>query len=74
MSPTDAGSISPDGHTVRNLAYRLVAVASLLAIAMSAQAWEHEASKVRFTEYREGLVEELREKGRPYFQIGRAHV
>ncbi|NIM73353.1 MAG: DUF255 domain-containing protein [Gammaproteobacteria bacterium] len=69
MSPTDAGSISPDGHTVRNLAYRLVAVASLLAIAMSAQAWEHEGSKVRFTEYREGLVEELREKGRPYFLL-----
>jgi uncharacterized protein YyaL (SSP411 family) len=51
------------------LACRLLALAALLAPAISAQAWEHEGSKVAFTEYREGIIEELRSKNRPYFLL-----
>ena len=41
----------------------------LLALAIAAGAWEHAGSKVAFIEYREGIVEELRDKHRPYFLL-----
>jgi len=36
---------------------------------MATRAWEHVGSKVAFTEYRVGLIEELREQKRPYFLL-----
>ncbi len=51
------------------LTRRLVALVALLALTISARAWEHEGSKVAFTEYREGIIEELRSKNRPYFLL-----
>jgi len=36
---------------------------------LAARAWEHVGSKVAFTEYRVGLIEELREQKRPYFLL-----
>ncbi|MDX1513825.1 MAG: DUF255 domain-containing protein [Gammaproteobacteria bacterium] len=48
---------------------RLVTALGLAALAYTAGAWEHENSKVEFVEYREGLIEELRESERPYFLL-----
>jgi uncharacterized protein YyaL (SSP411 family) len=48
---------------------RLVAVLTLAGSALCAQAWEHENSKVGFVEYREGIIESLKDKGRPYFLL-----
>lgn len=50
-------------------ACRIASLAALLTLAMGARAWEHEGSKVEFTEYREGIIEELRGKNRPYFLL-----
>jgi uncharacterized protein YyaL (SSP411 family) len=44
-------------------------LAGLLALAVSARAWEHEGSKVEFVEYREGIIEELIQKQRPIFLL-----
>ena len=46
-----------------------VTVACMLVLATNAGAWEHEGSKVEFVEYRQGIVEALREKERPYFLL-----
>lgn len=51
------------------LVRRLVALAGLLAIAVSVRAWEHKSTDVEFVEYREGIIEELEQKGRPYFLL-----
>lgn len=51
------------------LASRLLAAAALLALGAGARAWEHEGSKVQFHEYREGIVEALRDRNRPYFLL-----
>jgi uncharacterized protein YyaL (SSP411 family) len=48
---------------------RILAMAGLLAIALGARAWEHESTDVVFVEYREGIIEELRVKKRPYFLL-----
>jgi len=50
-------------------AARAIAAAGLLMLSMGAGAWEHEGSKVEFSEYREGIIEALREKNRPYFLL-----
>jgi uncharacterized protein YyaL (SSP411 family) len=47
----------------------VIAVALLLALGTAARAWEHAGSKVAFTEYREGVIEELRGGNRPYFLL-----
>jgi uncharacterized protein YyaL (SSP411 family) len=57
------------GLRVTMLACRVVAMVSLLVLASGARAWEHVGSKVEFIEYREGIIEELREKHRPYFLL-----
>ncbi|HSS65990.1 MAG TPA: DUF255 domain-containing protein, partial [Gammaproteobacteria bacterium] len=48
---------------------RLTALAVLLLVAGIARAWEHVGSKVEFVEYREGIIEELRSRNRPYFLL-----
>ena len=48
---------------------RILAIAGLLAVALGARAWEHESTNVVFMEYREGIIEELRAKERPYFLL-----
>ena len=42
---------------------------ALLSLPGALRAWEHEDSKVAFTEYREGVVEELKGNDRPYFLL-----
>jgi uncharacterized protein YyaL (SSP411 family) len=46
-----------------------MALAGLLALATGARAWEHESTDVKFVEYREGIIEELKAKGRPFFLL-----
>lgn len=41
----------------------------MLALAAGAGAWEHAGSKVAFVEYREGIIEELSDRNRPYFLL-----
>lgn len=50
-------------------AFRIAAMAGLLALSTGASAWEHVDSKVDFIEYREGIIEKLRTKERPYFLL-----
>lgn len=50
-------------------ALRYFSLAAFLILTAGARAWEHEGSKVEFTEYREGIIEELRSKNRPYFLL-----
>ena len=47
----------------------LLAVLATLLSAANAHAWEHRNSKVEFTEFREGVIEELRSRNRPYFLL-----
>ena len=42
---------------------------ALLSHPDALRAWEHENSKVAFTEYREGVIEELERNHRPYFLL-----
>lgn len=49
--------------------FRVLIIFGLLGLAAGARAWEHESTNVRFVEYREGIVEELGAKGRPYFLL-----
>ena len=69
MPPTDPDSTPQNGRRVIRFASQMMAVAGLLALAMSVRAWEHEGSKVQFVEYREGVIENLKEKARPYFLL-----
>ena len=48
---------------------RLIAFVGVLVLAVSASAWEHESTDVKFVEYREGIVEELKAEGRPFFLL-----
>lgn len=48
---------------------RLVVLVGFLSLAVGVRAWEHEGSKVEFVEYREGVIEELKAKGRPFFLL-----
>ena len=48
---------------------RFTATVCLLALAALSHAWEHHSTNVVFEEYREGLIEELQEKDRPYFLL-----
>ena len=50
-------------------AVRVGIFAGLLFFSVAARAWEHVGSKVAFTEYRIGLIEELRDQERPYFLL-----
>lgn len=68
MPPTEALRATRRRPGVTPLS-RLAAVAGLLVLAMSARAWEHHTTNVEFTEYREGVIEELRARGRPYFLL-----
>lgn len=68
MAPTDAlGAVSARWLMAPTVRVSILLV--LLALAVGARAWEHESTNVRFVEYREGIVEELEEKGRPYFLL-----
>ncbi len=64
LSSNPSCAASPSGPALRHLA-----LAALLVLTAGAEAWEHEGSKVEFTEYREGIIEELRSKNRPYFLL-----
>ena len=46
-----------------------MAAVALLVVADGVRAWEHQGSKVAFSEYREGIVEELESNNRPYFLL-----
>jgi len=69
MPPIDALGDSRGNISMTRLATRIIAIAGLLVVTMSAPAWEHAASKVVFSEYRTGLIEELQETNRPYFLL-----
>ena len=64
-SPSNASSAAAPGGPV----VRYLALAALLVLTAGAGAWEHEGSKVEFSEYREGIIEELRGRNRPYFLL-----
>ncbi len=69
MSPIDvAGLLRTNVRTAPHF-HRIIALVGLLAFSACAHAWEHEGSKVAFTEYREGIIEELHERDRPYFLL-----
>ncbi len=70
MTPIDAPGASRASSLRPEMpARRVAAMACLLALAVAANAWEHEGSKVEFVEYRQGIVEELRKQDRPYFLL-----
>jgi uncharacterized protein YyaL (SSP411 family) len=69
MPPPDAPGAIWRSLRVTALALPVIVLTGLLALASNAHAWEHEGSKVAFTEYREGIVDELSGKGRPYFLL-----
>lgn len=48
---------------------KTLAIAGLLGFGAPAVAWEHVDSKVDFVEYREGIIEDLRAKDRPFFLL-----
>ena len=48
---------------------RGVLAVCLSVLTASGGAWEHTSSKVEFVEYREGIIEELRDRERPYFLL-----
>jgi uncharacterized protein YyaL (SSP411 family) len=69
MSPVDSSFACRGGLRVSYLARGLASALGALLIAANAAAWEHGGSKVEFTEYREGLIQELRSRNRPYFLL-----
>jgi uncharacterized protein YyaL (SSP411 family) len=69
MPLDDSSFFCRGGVGVIALACRLAALLCLLMSTATAWAWEHGNSKVEFTEYREGIVEELRSRNRPYFLL-----
>jgi len=69
MVLTEAPGASRHSLRAKLFAARLAGAAALLALAVTARAWEHEGSRVEFAEYREGIIEELRDKNRPYFLL-----
>jgi uncharacterized protein YyaL (SSP411 family) len=69
MPRTDIPGASSGAARGAALACRLAVLAGLLALAVCARAWEHESTDVEFVEYREGIIEELEARGRPYFLL-----
>jgi len=69
MRRTDATGTLRIDFSVTRWMLAIVAAFSLLICASGARAWEHEGSKVVFTEYRDGVVEELKRNNRPYFLL-----
>ena len=62
-------SISPVDSATTPWIHRTIVVTALLAVAITARAWEHEESKVSFIEYEEGVIEARRDENRPYFLL-----
>jgi uncharacterized protein YyaL (SSP411 family) len=69
MVLTEAPGTSRHSLRAKLFVARFAAAAGLLALAVTARAWEHEGSRVEFAEYREGIIEELRDRNRPYFLL-----
>ena len=69
MPPTEPGGDSRSGLRAITWCMAVVLAAGGLALSARAHAWEHEGSKVEFSEYREGIIEELSDRGRPYFLL-----
>ena len=69
MPLIESSSIASSAAAAVGPALRHLALAVLLILTSGARAWEHQGSKVEFTEYREGIIEELRSKNRPYFLL-----
>lgn len=71
MPPSNAtrGRVAQIDPNTTTWVYRVLAITALLAFAVTAEAWEHEGSKVAFIEYKEGIIEARRDDGRPYFLL-----
>lgn len=69
MPPTEPRGSPRGGIRGIALCVAVLLAAGGLALAASAHAWEHESSKVVFSEYREGIIDELSDRGRPYFLL-----
>jgi uncharacterized protein len=69
MSPTDTANPRRHRFPLMPFAGHVLAFLGLVLLAISARAWEHEGSKVVFSEYREGIIEELQANNRPYFLL-----
>lgn len=69
MPPIDfSDTLTSSTRAVAALCRALVTM-SVVALFTPAHAWEHENSKVKFVEYREGLIEQLKNDKKPYFLL-----
>ena len=67
--PGDEAAGAGISFAVKSIAIRTLTLAATLILAGPVNAYEHEDSPVNFVEYAEGVLEQHKDKKRPYFLL-----